>query len=140
MLQGFHKQSNLPKLLVQLLAKQQQRPWSTMECSQQAAWTMNRSLIMVSHDKPFPGRPTNSSSTVPGVAQMDGDVIGSHQSNTSHSGSAPASPDILPTLLSLSCMHRIHHLHPCPTQSTIAMTNYTHTPTVTNSSAFLAQL
>ena len=67
---------------------------------------------------------------------MDGGVIGYHYCITSQSGCAPAGPDIRPTPLALSRMHTILHIHPFSTQPTIAITNYTHAPTVTNSSAF----
>ena len=80
------------------------RPWSTMECSQPSAWITNRSLLVTSRAKAFPGRRTNAGSTLPGAAHLEGGVIVCHQCITSHSGSAPASPD----------MHAIVHLHPCP--------------------------
>ena len=70
------------------------RPWSTMECSQQAAWKTNRSLLVAPRVKAFPGRPTNSGFILPRAAHLEGGVIGSHQCMTSHSGSAPASPDM----------------------------------------------
>ena len=49
---------------------------------------------MASRAKTFPGRPTNSSSTLPRAAHLDSGVVGRHQCITSHSGSAPASPDM----------------------------------------------
>ena len=97
------------------------RPWSTMECSEPAAWAMNQSLLVASSLKVIP-RTLNLQEAV----HQDGSVIGCHQCITSHSGSVPASPDIRATLLALSHMHTIHHLHPCPTT---AMTNNTHAPT-----------
>ena len=53
--------------------------WSTMECSQPAAWTTNRSLLVTSHAKAFPGKPTNSDSALPRAAHLEGVVIGRHQ-------------------------------------------------------------
>ena len=72
-------------------------PWSTMECSQPAAWTTNKSLLVASNAKAFPGRPTNSGSTLPRAAHLNSDVIGRHQCITLHSESAPASPVMRPT-------------------------------------------
>ena len=59
----------------------QQCLWSTMECSQLAAWTVNRSLLVMLCVKAFPGRLTDCGSTLPTVAldYLDGGVIGSHQ-------------------------------------------------------------
>ena len=110
------------------------RASSTMECSQQAAQTTNRSLLMASSVKVFPGRPTNSGSTLPGAVYLDGGMIGSHRCITWHSGSAPASPDMRPTPTALSHIHTVHH--PTP----ISTTNYSHAPTVASSSAFHTQL
>ena len=76
------------------LTQQHRTPWSTMKCSQTAAWTMHRSLLVESRDTC--------------------DVIECNQCITSHSGSAPASPGIPPTRLVLSNMHANHYLHPCP--------------------------
>ena len=82
--------------------------WSTMECSHQAAWTTNRSNLLVSYAKAFPGRPTNSSLTLPRAAHLEGGVIDCHQCIPSYQGSAPASPDMRPPLLALS------HMRPTP--------------------------
>ena len=137
--QGFHDQGNLTKRSLQLLAQQQQQqhPWSTTECNQPAAWKTNRSLLVVFRVKVFPGRPTNSGSTLPRAAHLDGGVIGCHQCITSHSGGAPTSPDMQPApWLHPACISSTTSI-PAPTKTTIAMTNYTHVSTVTNSSATL---
>ena len=109
-----------------------------MECSQAAAWTTYRSLLVASRAKAISGRLTKSGSTLPRSAYMDSGVIGCLQYITSHSGITPASPDMRPTPLALFRMQAIHHLHPCPTQLTISITNYAHAQTATNSSAFHA--
>ena len=85
---------------------------STMECSQPAAWATNRSLHVASHAKAIPWRPTNSCSTIPRAAHLDGSVIGCRQCITTKSGSAPAALDMRPTTLALSRMYTIHHLYP----------------------------
>ena len=87
---------------------------TSMECSQPGAWTTNRSFLVESGVKAFPRRPTNSGSTLPKAAHLDGGVIACHQCITSHLGCAPASPDMRPNPWALSHMHAIHHLHPCP--------------------------
>ena len=116
------------------------RSWSTMECSQPAAWTTNRSLLVASRARAFPVRQTNSGSTLPRAAHLDGYVIGCHQCVISHWGCAPASPDQRPTpWLCPACIPSTTSI-PAPIPPTIAMTNYTHVPTVTNSSAFHTQL
>ena len=89
------------------------RPWSTMECSQPVAFTTKRTLLVASRVKTLPRWLTNSGSTMPRAAHQEG-VIWCHQCITSHSGSAPASPNMRPTSLALSRMHAIHHLRPCP--------------------------
>ena len=116
------------------------RPWSIIECSQLAAWKTNRSLLVASRVKAFPGRPTNSGSTLPRVENLEGGVIGCHRCITSHSESSPASPNMRPNpWLCPACIPCTKSI-PAPTQPTIAMTDYTHGLTVTNSSAFHAQL
>ena len=45
----------------------------------------------------FPGRPTNSVSTPPRAAHMEGGVIGCYQFITTLYGSAPSSSNIPPT-------------------------------------------
>ena len=109
--------------------------------SQLAAWTMNRSLPMVSSVMAFQGRTTNSDSTLPRAWRLDGAMIGCNQH--------------LHFAVWMCCgisRHEIkplcfvpHAYHPpppslTPTQLTIAVTNYTHALTVTNSSAFHMQL
>ena len=113
-------------------AQQYKSPWSTTEWSQPAARTTNRSLLVACRAKAFPGRPTNSGSTLPRAAHLDGGVFGCHQCITSHSGNAPASPDMRPNpWLYPACIPFTTSI-PAPTQPTITMTYYTHAPTVTN--------
>ena len=124
----------------QSITLHQKRPWSTMECSKPAAWTTNRSLLVVSHAKAFPGRPTNSDSTLPRAVHLEGGVTRSHQClhlafamfsgitrhTTNHPGFGP------------------HACHPPPPsvnthQTTLIITNYAHPPSVINSPALHAQ-
>ena len=112
------------------------RPWSTMECSQQAAWTTNRNLLVASRVRPFqedrsiPARPYPELRTWMVVRSGVISVF------PTHSGNAPASPDIRPiTRLCPACLPSTnsipaHHSHDY----------HTHTPTVTNPIAFHAQL
>ena len=73
------------------------RPWSTMECSQPAAWTSNRSLLLASRvrpfqeDRPISARPYRELRT---WMVMRSGVISVFPT---HSENAPASPDIRPT-------------------------------------------
>ena len=70
----------------------------------------------------FPGRPTNSGTTLPRTAHLDGGVIGNHQFITSHLKCTPASPDIRPTTwLCPACLPSTNSI-PAPIQPTIAMT------------------
>ena len=70
----------------------------------------------------FPGRPTNSGSTLPRTAHLDGGVIGNHQFITSHSKCTLASFDIrLPPWLCPACLPNTSSI-PAPIQPTIAMT------------------
>ena len=101
------------------------RPRSSIQRIQPAVWTRNRSLLVASRAKAFPGRPTNSDSTLPRVAHLDGGVIGNHHCIISHSGNATASPDMRPTP-AFSRLHTIHHLHPC-THPTHHCHDYLHT-------------
>ena len=103
--------------------------WSTMECKQPAVWTTNRSLLVASRAKAFPGRPTNSDSNLPRAVQLDGGVIGCHQCITSHLECAPTYEQ--PTWLCPACLPSTTSI-PAPTQLIIAMTNYIHAPSVTN--------
>ena len=77
----------------------QNRPWMTIECSRSAARTTNRSFIVASRAKAFPGRPINSGSILPRAANPEGGVIGCHKCLQLAHGSAPASLDMRPTPL-----------------------------------------
>ena len=87
------------------------RTWRTMLCSQPAAWTTNRSHLVASRVKGFPGSPINSESTLPRTAHLDSGVIGCHQCIASHSGNFQASPDMRPTPLTSSRIHAPHPTH-----------------------------
>ena len=98
------------------------RPWSTMECSQPAAWTTNRSLLVASHvrpfqvDRPIPARPYPELRTWMVVRSGVISVFPTHSEN------APASPDIRPTTrLCPACLASTNSI-PAPIQPTIAMT------------------
>ena len=97
-------------------------PWSTMECSQPAAWTTNRSLLVAScvrpfqEDRPIPNRPYPELRTWMAVRSSVISVF------PTHSGNAPASPDIRPTTwLCPACLASTNSI-PVPIQPTIAMT------------------
>ena len=53
--------------------------WSIMACSQSAARTANRNLLVASRAKAFLGRPTNSGSILTRAANLDGGLIERHQ-------------------------------------------------------------
>ena len=98
------------------------RPWSTMECSQPAAWTTNRSLLVASRVRPFqedgliPARPYPELRTWMVVRSGVISVF------PTHSGNAPASPDMRPTTwLCPACLPSTNSI-PAPIQPTIAMT------------------
>ena len=98
------------------------RPWSTMECSQTAAWTTNRNLLMASRVRPFqedlpiPTRPYPELCTWMVVRSGVISVFPTHY------GNAPASPDIRPTTwLCPACLPSTNSI-PAPIQPTIAMT------------------
>ena len=98
------------------------RPWSTMECSQPAAWTTNRSLLVASRvrpfqdDRPIPARPYPELRTWMVVRSGVISVF------PTHSGNAPASPDIRPTTwLCPACLPNTSSI-PDSIQPTIAMT------------------
>ena len=98
------------------------RPWITMECSQPVAWTKNRSLLVASRvrpfqeDRPIPARPYQELRTRMVVRSGVISVF------PTHSGNAPASPDIRPTTwLCPACLPSINSI-PAPIQPTIAMT------------------
>ena len=116
-------------------------PGSTMENNQPAAWTTNHSQLVAScvrpfqEDRPITTRPYSEQSTWMVVRS---DVISVF---TLHTGNAPTSsdkPDKPPWLLP-ACLPTSITI-PAPIQPTTAMTNYTHTPTVTDLSVFHAQL
>ena len=108
--------------------------WSTMECSQPTAWTLNQNLHVVFNAEVFTKRPTNSSSTLPRATHLEGVVIGCHQSLyftlNKCSDISWLCPACLPTTTSIYV----------PTLPTIAITNYTHAPIVINQSASNVQL
>ena len=98
------------------------RPWSTMECSQPAAWTTNRSLLVASRVRPFqeyrpiPTRPYPELRTWMVVRSGVISVF------PTHSGNAPASPDIRPTTwICPACLPSTNSI-PAPIQPTIALT------------------
>ena len=90
------------------------RPWSTMACSQSAAWTSNWSLPVASRAKAFPGRQINSDSTLPRAVHLDGGVIGCHQCLPLALGKSPGISRHTTNPLALSRMYAFHHPHPCP--------------------------
>ena len=98
------------------------RPWITMQCSQPVAWTTNRSLLVASRvrpfqeDRPIPARPYPELRTWMVVWSGVISVF------PTHSGNAPASPDIRPTTwLCPACLPSTNSIS-APIQSTIAMT------------------
>ena len=98
------------------------RPWSTMESSQLAAWTMNWILLVASRvrpfqeDRPIPARPYPELRTWMVVRSGVISVF------STHSGNDPASPDIRPTTwLCPACLPSTNSI-PAPIQPTIAMT------------------
>ena len=98
------------------------RPWSTMECSQPAAWTTNWSLLVASRvrpfqeDRPIPTRPYPELRTWMVVRSGVISVF------PTHSGNAPASPDIRPTTwLWPACLPSTNSM-PAPIKPTITMT------------------
>ena len=105
-----------------LIQQKPLRPWSTMECSQPAAWTTNQSLLVASRvrpfqeDRPIPTRPYPELRTWMVVRSGVISVF------STHSGNAPASPDIRPTTwLCPACLPSTNSV-PAPIQPTIAMT------------------
>ena len=114
-------------------------PWITMECSQPVAWTTNRSLLVASRgrpfqeDRPIPARPYPELRTwmvvrsgVISVFPTLWKCSGISRHTTNH--------------LALSRMHTKHQLHPCSHPTHHSHDYHTHTPTVTNPTAFHAQL
>ena len=88
------------------------RPWGTKECSQPATWTMNLCLFVSSRAMDFPGRPTNSGSTMPRAAHQNGSVIGCHMCLHLAYGMRPGISRHATT--PLARMLSNHHLHHCP--------------------------
>ena len=82
----FTAESTYGAVLLLQWRQQQARPWSTIECSQPAAWTINQSLHVVSRVRAFPGWSTYSGSTIPISALLDSGVIACHLCIISHSG------------------------------------------------------
>ena len=124
------------------LKQESQRPWSTMECSQLDAWTTNRSLLLASCVKAFPGRPTNSGSN-PTQSYAPGrwsDWVLSMYSNL-HSGTF--SKHLLTCDKALGFVQHVYH-PPSPSlpppNPTKVMTNYTHAPNLINYYTFHTQL
>ena len=79
-------------------------------------------VLVASSVKAFPGRSTNSGSTLSMAAHLEGGVISVF---TSHMRSALASPHMLPTpWLCPICIPSITSI-PAPIQPTVDMTNYT---------------
>ena len=82
-------------------------PWSTMECSQPAAWTSNRSLLAVFGANTYPGRQTNFGSTLPRAAHLEGGEIWCHRrlhltlDKCSGISRHAANPSCLPTTTSI---------------------------------------
>ena len=119
------------------------RPWSTMECSQPAAWSKNRSLLVASRvwpfqkDRPIPARPYPILRTWMVVRSGVISVF------PTHSGNAQASTDIRPTTwLCPACLPSTNSI-PAPIHPTIAMTTthirqlwLTRPPSTRSSSAF----
>ena len=91
--------------------------------------------------KYFHVRLTKSSSTLPRAVHMEGGVIGRHQCHHLILGkcSSISRHATNPSWLCPACLTTTTST-PAPTQPTIAMTNYTHAPTVINSFVFHAQL
>ena len=112
------------------------RPWSTMECSQPAAWTTNRSLLVASRarpfqeDRPIPARPYPELRTWM-VVRSDVISVSHHTLEMlRHLPTYDQPPGFVPHAYQAptpSLPHTTHHSHDY----------HTHTPTMT---AFHAQL
>ena len=130
---------NRPAYCSQLFYIAVERPWITMECSQLAAWTTNRSLLVASRvrpfqeDRPIPARPYPELRTWMVIRSGVISVF------PTHSGNAPASPDIRLTTWLCPALTK-HQLHPCPHPTHHSHDYHTHTPTVTNPTSFHEQL
>ena len=115
--------------------------WTTMECSQPAGWTTKLSIFMASRVKAFSGKTIHSHLTLPRAAHLIGGATGCHQclhlALGKYSGISRHATNhcrLSPTCLSTTTFI------PAPTQPTIAVTNYTHAPSMFHSSAFHTQL
>ena len=119
----YLKQQNLNILHnASLYSTQMLRPWSTMECSQQAAWTTNRSLLVASRVRPFQEDRPNPARPYPELRTWMVVRSGVISVFPTHSGNAPVSPDIRPaTWLCPTCLPSTNSI-PVPIQPTIAMT------------------
>ena len=132
--------SNIP-LRISPLHEQKQRCKSTTECSQLAACTSNWSLLITSHVKAFPGRPTNIwfNPIQSCASERWHDWVSSVHHLTPRKRSGISRQATNHYWLCSACMPITTSIH-APTQQTIAMTNYTHAPTVINKSAFHSKL
>ena len=102
--------------------RRQERPRSTMECSQPAAWTTNRSLLVASRVRPFQEDRPIPARTYPELRTWMVVRSGVISVFPTHSGNAPASPDIRQTpWLCPACLPSTSSF-PAPIQPTIAMT------------------
>ena len=88
----------------------------------------------------FPGRPTISGSTLPRAAHQDGGTIGCNQCIPHTLWKCSGISRHTTNHLALSRMLTKHQLHPCPHPTQHSHDYHTHTPTVTNLTAFHAQL
>ena len=86
------------------------------------------------------GRPTNSGSTLPRTAQLDGGAIGCNQCIPHTLWKCSGNSRHTTNHLALSRMLIKHQLHPFPHLTHHCHDYHTHTPTVTNPTAFHAQL
>ena len=120
----YHTSQKLPNMPAIIICgtTSKMRPWSPTECSQPAAWTTNRGLLVASHvrpfqeDRPIPARPYPELRTWMVVR------LGVISVFPTHSGNAPASPDMRPTTwLCPACQPSTNSI-PAPIQPTIAMT------------------
>ena len=113
----------------------QVRPWSTMGCSLPDAGTTNRNFLMASRvkafqkDRPIPARPYPRLRTWTAVWSGVISVSPRNWELPGHLQKSDQPPWFYP-----ACMPRTTSIH-VPTLLTIAITNYTRAPTLTNSSA-----
>ena len=97
-----------------MASQRNRRPWGTMECSQPVAWITNRSLLVASRARTFPGRPTNCDSTLPRAAHLDSGAIGCNQCIHIALGKCSGISRLVCYPMALSRMLTDHHLNPCP--------------------------